>query len=105
MNRSALGANESPCDRPTITSLWQSLLDGVIDFIATDHALTLWRKAQYPTTPLECLGRNIALPLMLTQAMGTLHSCSGIRLDVKAVAKVWYSQKGAIALATMDWSS
>jgi len=37
---------------------------------------------------------------MLTQAMGTLHSCSGIRLDVKAVAKA-YSQ-GAIALADAD---
>ena len=41
--------------------LWQALRDGVIDFIATDHAPhTLEEKAQgYPNTP----------PVMLTQAM------------------------------------
>jgi dihydroorotase len=51
--------------------LWQALLDGVIDFIATDHAPhTLEEKAQgYPNTPSGMPGVETSLPLMLTQAM------------------------------------
>jgi len=51
--------------------LWQALLDGVIDFIATDHAPhTLAEKAQeYPRTPSGMPGVETSLPLMLTQAM------------------------------------
>lgn len=51
--------------------LWQALLDGVIDFIATDHAPhTLAEKAQiYPNTPSGMPGVETSLPLMLTQAM------------------------------------
>lgn len=51
--------------------LWQGLLDGVIDFIATDHAPhTLTEKAQpYPQSPSGMPGVETALPLMLTQAM------------------------------------
>lgn len=51
--------------------LWQALLDGVIDFIATDHAPhTLAEKAQeYPNTPSGMPGVETALPLMLTQAV------------------------------------
>ncbi len=50
--------------------LWQALLDGVIDFIATDHAPhTLTEKAQgYPNTPSGMPGVETSLPLMLTQA-------------------------------------
>jgi len=50
--------------------LWQALLDGVIDFIATDHAPhTLTEKAQpYPQSPSGMPGVETALPLMLTQA-------------------------------------
>ena len=50
--------------------LWQALLDGVIDFIATDHAPhTLAEKAQpYPKSPAGMPGVETALPLMLTQA-------------------------------------
>jgi dihydroorotase len=50
--------------------LWQALLDGVIDFIATDHAPhTLEEKAQtYPNTPSGMPGVETSLPLMLTQA-------------------------------------
>jgi dihydroorotase len=50
--------------------LWQALLDGVIDFIATDHAPhTLAEKAQgYPNSPSGMPGVETALPLMLTQA-------------------------------------
>lgn len=51
--------------------LWQALLDGVIDFIATDHAPhTLEEKAKgYPNTPSGMPGVETSLPLMLTQAV------------------------------------
>lgn len=51
--------------------LWQALLDGVIDFIATDHAPhTLEEKAQeYPNTPSGMPGVETSLALMLTAAM------------------------------------
>ncbi|WP_016953413.1 dihydroorotase [Anabaena sp. PCC 7108] len=51
--------------------LWQALKDGVIDFIATDHAPhTLEEKAQtYPNTPSGMPGVETSLPLMLTEAM------------------------------------
>ncbi|MGB3558939.1 MAG: dihydroorotase, partial [Geitlerinemataceae cyanobacterium] len=50
--------------------LWQALLDGVLDFIATDHAPhTLEEKSQdYPNTPSGMPGVETSLPLMLTQA-------------------------------------
>jgi dihydroorotase len=51
--------------------LWQALLDGVIDFIATDHAPhTLEEKAKgYPNTPSGMPGVETSLALMLTQAI------------------------------------
>lgn len=51
--------------------LWQALRDGVIDFIATDHAPhTLEEKAQiYPNTPSGMPGVETSLAVMLTQAM------------------------------------
>ncbi|MBP0004468.1 MAG: dihydroorotase [Cyanobacteria bacterium SBC] len=51
--------------------LWQALRDGVIDFIATDHAPhTLEEKSrQYPDTPSGMPGVETSLPVMLTQAM------------------------------------
>jgi dihydroorotase len=51
--------------------LWQALLDGVIDFIATDPAPhTLDEKAKrYPNTPSGMPGVETSLALMLTQAM------------------------------------
>jgi dihydroorotase len=50
--------------------LWQALLDGILDFIATDHAPhTLEEKSQdYPHTPSGMPGVETSLPLMLTQA-------------------------------------
>ncbi|QOV22106.1 dihydroorotase [Anabaenopsis elenkinii] len=50
--------------------LWQALRDGVIDFIATDHAPhTLAEKAQeYPNTPSGMPGVETSLPVMLTAA-------------------------------------
>jgi dihydroorotase len=57
----------SPSDNEV---LWKALIDGVIDFIATDHAPhTLAEKAQeYPLTPSGMPGVETSLPLMLTAA-------------------------------------
>ncbi len=51
--------------------LWAGLLDGTIDFIATDHAPhTLAEKAKgYPNTPSGMPGVETSLPIMLTQAV------------------------------------
>jgi dihydroorotase len=51
--------------------LWAGLLDGTIDFIATDHAPhTLAEKAKgYPASPSGMPGVETALPIMLTQAV------------------------------------
>lgn len=50
-------------------ALWQALRDGVIDFLATDHAPhTLAEKDRpYPEAPSGMPGVETALPLMLTQ--------------------------------------
>jgi dihydroorotase len=50
-------------------ALWQALHDGVIDFVATDHAPhTLKEKRQpYPRSPSGMPGVETSLPLMLTQ--------------------------------------
>ena len=81
--------------------LWQALLDGVIDFIATDHAPhTLEEKAQeYPNTPSGMPGVETSLPLMLTQAMqGRCTVAQVSHWMSKAVAKAYgIPNKGAIA--------
>jgi len=50
--------------------LWQALLDGVLDFVATDHAPhTLAEKQKgYPNSPSGMPGVETSLALMLTQA-------------------------------------
>ncbi|URD50241.1 dihydroorotase [Chroococcidiopsis sp. CCNUC1] len=81
--------------------LWQALLDGVIDFIATDHAPhTLEEKAQqYPNTPSGMPGVETSLPLMLTQAMqGRCTVAQVSHWMSTAVAKAYkIPNKGAIA--------
>ena len=81
--------------------LWQSLMDGVIDFIATDHAPhTLEEKAQgYPNTPSGMPGVETSLPLMLTQAVqGRCTVAQVSNWMSTAVAKAYaIPQKGAIA--------
>lgn len=71
--------------------LWKALLDGVIDFIATDHAPhTLEEKGKgYPNTPSGMPGVETSLPLMLTQAMQG-------RCTIQQVAN-WMSSAIAIA--------
>lgn len=81
--------------------LWQALLDGVIDFIATDHAPhTLEEKAQtYPNTPSGMPGVETSLPLMLTQAAkGRCTVAQVSHWMSTAVAKAYrIPNKGAIA--------
>lgn len=81
--------------------LWQALLDGVIDFIATDHAPhTLEEKAKgYPNTPSGMPGVETSLPLMLTQAMqGKCTIAQVANWMSTAVAKGYkIPNKGAIA--------
>jgi dihydroorotase len=81
--------------------LWQALLDGVLDFIATDHAPhTLEEKAQsYPNSPSGMPGVETSLPLMLTQAMQGRCSVAQVSNWMStAVAKAYgIPKKGAIA--------
>ena len=53
-------------------TLWQGLYDGIVDFIATDHAPhTLAEKQQpYPQSPSGMPGVETSLPLLLTQMAG-----------------------------------
>lgn len=81
--------------------LMKALLDGVIDFIATDHAPhTLAEKAQeYPNTPSGMPGVETSLALMLTQAMqGHCTVAQVSHWMSKAVAQAYgIPKKGAIA--------
>ncbi len=81
--------------------LWQALVDGVIDFIATDHAPhTLAEKAQtYPNSPSGMPGVETSLPLMLTQAMqGRCTIAQVSNWMSTAVAQAYgIPKKGAIA--------
>ncbi|MEL7038061.1 MAG: dihydroorotase [Cyanobacteria bacterium J06592_8] len=81
--------------------LWQALQDGVIDFIATDHAPhTLEEKAQeYPKSPSGMPGVETSLPLLLTQAEQGRCTISQVSNWMStAVAKHYkIPKKGAIA--------
>jgi len=80
--------------------LWQALRDGIIDFIATDHAPhTLEEKAQtYPNTPSGMPGVETSLPLMLTAAMdGKCTVAQVVQWMSKAVAVAYgIANKGEI---------
>jgi dihydroorotase len=80
--------------------LWQALLDGVIDFIATDHAPhTLEEKAQpYPKSPSGMPGVETSLLLMLTAAAeGKCTVAQVVNWMSSAVAKAYgIPNKGAI---------
>lgn len=81
--------------------LWQALRDGVIDFIATDHAPhTLEEKAQlYPNSPSGMPGVETSLALMLTAAMeGKCTVAQVVHWMSRAVAVAYgIPNKGAIA--------
>jgi len=81
--------------------LWQALRDGIIDFIATDHAPhTLAEKAQtYPNTPSGMPGVETSLLLMLTAAMaGKCTVAQVVQWMSKAVAVAYgIPNKGEIS--------
>ncbi|MBW4478906.1 MAG: dihydroorotase [Tolypothrix brevis GSE-NOS-MK-07-07A] len=81
--------------------LWQALRDGVIDFIATDHAPhTLEEKAlEYPNSPSGMPGVETSLALMLTAAMqGRCSVAQVVNWMSTAVASSYgIPNKGAIA--------
>jgi dihydroorotase len=81
--------------------LWQALRDGVIDFIATDHAPhTLEEKSQqYPNTPSGMPGVETSLALMLTAAIqGKCTVAQVTQWMSQAVAKAYgIPNKGAIS--------
>ena len=82
--------------------LWQALCDGVIDFIATDHAPHLLEEKaqQYPNTPSGMPGVETSLPLMLTAAVEGKCSVAQVANWMStAVAKAYgIPNKGAIAV-------
>jgi len=88
----------SPQDRE---QLWQALLDGVIDCIATDHAPhTLEEKAKpYPHSPSGMPGVETSLVLMLTQvALGRCSLAQVARWMSLAPAELYgIPRKGQIA--------
>lgn len=81
--------------------LWQALRDGVIDFIATDHAPhTLEEKAQpYPNSPSGMPGVETSLAVMLTAAMEGKCSVAQVANWMSKAVAVAYGipNKGAIA--------
>jgi dihydroorotase len=82
--------------------LWAGLLDGTIDFIATDHAPhTLAEKGRgYPNTPSGMPGVETALPLMLTQAMAGKCSIEQVANWMSTAVAQAYNipNKGAISI-------
>ncbi len=82
--------------------LWQALLDGVIDFIATDHAPhTLEEKGKgYPQSPSGMPGVETSLALMLTQAVEGRCTVAQVSRWMSGAAAKAYNipNKGAIAL-------
>ena len=81
--------------------LWQALLDGVIDFIATDHAPhTLEEKAQtYPKSPSGMPGVETSLALMLTAAVDGRCTVAQVAnwMSTAVAAAYCIPNKGAIA--------
>lgn len=81
--------------------LWQALRDGVIDFIATDHAPhTLEEKSlPYPNSPSGMPGVETSLALMLTAAMQSKCTVAQVVHWMSKAVAVAYGipHKGAIA--------
>jgi dihydroorotase len=82
--------------------LWQGLQEGLIDFMATDHAPhTLAEKAQpYPQSPSGMPGVETLLPIMLTQAKQGKCTLKQVThwLSTKVAAAYGIANKGRIAL-------
>jgi len=82
--------------------LWQALIDGTIDLIATDHAPhTPEEKTRNDIWTVDCgfPGVELQMPLMLTAVnQGRLSICDYVRLSADNPARIWglYPRKGVI---------
>jgi dihydroorotase len=82
--------------------LWQALVDGTIDMIATDHAPhTPQQKTRNDIWAVDCgfPGVETQMPLMLSEVNhGRISLCDYVRLSSFNPAKIWglYPRKGAI---------
>lgn len=93
--------------------LWQGLKEGIIDFMATDHAPhTLAEKARpYPESPSGMPGVETLLPVMLTQAKAGQCTLNQVVnwLSTNVAAAYGIANKGKIApgydadLVLVDW--
>jgi dihydroorotase len=85
--------------------LWQALLDGVIDFIATDHAPhTLEEKAKgYPYSPSGMPGVETSLAVMLTHAKSGKCTVAQVSNWMStAVAKAYHIPKKGLIQSGYD---
>ena len=82
--------------------LWQALMDGTIDMVATDHAPhTPEEKTRNDIWTVDCgfPGVELQMPLMLTAVNeGRMSICDYVRLSAANPAKTWglYPRKGVI---------
>jgi dihydroorotase len=82
--------------------LWEALIDGTIDVIATDHAPHSHEEKTRQdvfTVDAGFLGVEIQMPLMLTEiAKGRASICDYVRWSAVNPAKIWglYPRKGVI---------
>jgi dihydroorotase len=82
--------------------IWQALLDGSIDVIATDHAPhTPEEKTRNDIWTVDCgfPGVETQMPLMLTEVnAGRMTICDYVRMSAYNPARIWglYPRKGAL---------
>jgi dihydroorotase len=82
--------------------IWQALLDGTIDLIATDHAPhTPEEKTRNDIWTVDCgfPGVETQMPLMLTEVnAGRMSICDYVRKSAYNPARIWglYPRKGAL---------
>jgi dihydroorotase len=83
-------------------ALWESLLDGTIPVIATDHAPHTWEEKQlpYPQCPSGLPAVENSLALLLNQvALGRCSLSQVVKWMCQAPAKVWHLKgKGKIEI-------
>jgi dihydroorotase len=93
-------------EAPNRQPLWDALMDGTIDMIATDHAPhTPEEKTRNDIWTVDCgfPGVETQMPLMLTEINRGRASIQGyVRWSAEAPAKIWglYPRKGALAVGS-----
>jgi dihydroorotase len=93
-------------EAPNRQPLWDALMDGTIDMIATDHAPhTPEEKTRNDIWTVDCgfPGVETQMPLMLTEInRGRASIQDYVRWSAEAPAKIWglYPRKGALAVGS-----